>query len=441
VMKATTFLPRLVAAAILGAGLAKPHRACGAERKFLSGYAGTLPSRDEDKAGNFFQKPAVRELLARLENSPLSRADAETILRGSGATLNDLLRTRILREDGSRLAIGFAYFTAADMVRIHDVADHASSSLAKAYRAKKRDFDRIVDSYPAKSVPRGEIEFALLAGFCLNWDGLKVTQDLGFRRPLLVEGKDFRYSFWASEAVTGRNYRELYWGSSTFPLAAPGWADAYSFSSFGDPDSDPRMNFPDLPYLPPGDLAANVRRAAGDVGLRDVDEMGQHFDQVLGGAVFDPVARILFALREKPRPESDLAATSGRDPAPLLALLEEIQYVERGSDGTWRLRVPAFDAGDRPMLERTIALSRDILRSWLRERYPAIRRELSDLTAVRAGLPFEALFTQIWHEIFGEVTRDLARDGTIESAYDHSRRYPGSLSVLWRQSLYVFTPG
>jgi hypothetical protein len=327
------------------------------------------------------------------------------------------------------------------MVRIHDVADRVSPSLAKAYNARKRDFDRIVDSYPAKSVPRGEIEFALLAGFCLNWDGLKVTRELGLRRPLTVEGKDFRYSFWASEAGAERDYREFYWGSSTFPLAAPGRIDAYSFSSFGDPDSDPRMNFPDLPYLPPSDLAANVRRAAGSVGLHDVDEMGQHFDQVLGGAVFDPVARILFALREKPRSERELAAAAGRDPSALLALLEEIQYVGRGSDGAWRLLVPAFDAGDRPMIERTIALSREILRSWLRERYPAIRHDLSDLTAIRAGLPFEALFTQIWHEIFGEVTRDLARDGTIESAYAPVRRYKGSLSVLWRQSLYAFAPG
>jgi hypothetical protein len=426
-----------VGAALLAAATTVP----GGERKFLSGYAGTLPSRDDDKAGFYFQKPAVRGLLAKLETAPLPRSEAEESLRESGATVNDLLRARILREDGGRLAIGFAYFTAADMVRIHELADRVSPSLAKAYRARKRDFDRIVDSYPPKSVPRGEIEFALLAGFCLNWDGLKVTQDLGLRRPLLVEGKDFRYSFWASEAVPGRDYREFYWGSSTFPLPAAGRADAYSFSSFGDPDSDPRMNFPDLPYLPAGDLAASVRRAAGNVGLRDVDEMGRHFEQVLGGAVFDPVARILFALREKPRPESELAAAAGRDPSALLALLEEIQYVERGPDGAWRLLVPVFDAGDRAMLERTIALSRDILRSWLRERYPAIRRDLSDLTAVRAGLPFEALFTQIWHEIFGEVTRDLARDGTIESAYDRSRRYPGSLSVLWRPSLYAFTPG
>jgi hypothetical protein len=438
--KATIFLPRLIAAAVLGAALAKPCRALGDERKFLSGYAGTLPSRDENKAGYYFGKPAVRALLARLETAPLPRAEAEAALQGSGVTLSDMFRTGIVRDHRGRLAIGFAYFTAADMVRVHAVADRLSPSLARAYRARKRDFDRIVDSYPA-SVPRREIEFVLIAGFCLNWDGLKVTQDLGSRRPVLVEGRDFRYSFWASEAVTGRDYREFYWGSSTFPLAAPGRADAYFFSSFGDPDSDPRMNFPDLPYLPAGDLAPNVRRAAETIGLHDADEMGQHFEKVLGGALFETTARLLFALREKPRPASELAAQAGGDPAALLALLEEIQYVERGSDGSWRLRVPVFDAGDRAMLERTIALNRDILGTWLRERYPGIRRDLSGLTAVRAGLPFEALFTQIWHEIFGEVTRDLARDGTIESAYAPSRGYKGSFSVLWRQSLYAFIPG
>ena len=57
------------------------------------------------------------------------------------------------------------------------------------------------------------------------------------------------------------------------------------------------------------------------------------------------------------------------------------------------------------------------------------------------GVPFEALFTQVWHEIFGLATRELALRHMIASAYGDAVRHKGSLSVLWRQSLYSFSPG
>jgi len=131
----------------------------------------------------------------------------------------------------------------------------------------------------------------------------------------------------------------------------------------------------------------------------------------------------------------------GDDPAPLLALLREIGYAERDGHGRWRLTVPVFDAADRPMLEKTLALSRSVLRAWLAAREPELRREMSGLTAIRAGLSFEEIFTQVWHEIFGATTRALARDGMIASAYGGKARSKGSFSALWRQRLYAFVPG
>ena len=67
--------------------------------------------------------------------------------------------------------------------------------------------------------------------------------------------------------------------------------------------------------------------------------------------------------------------------------------------------------------------------------------ELAGLTTLRNSLPFEALFTQIWHEIFGLVTRDLVRLGVTADAYTQDVPYKGSFSALWRPSLYSFIPG
>ena len=410
------------------------------ERKFLSGYAGTIPPRASDRARTYFDQPPVRSLIARLEKGSLPAAAVDAALDGSGASKDDLLRVGLLRRDGERLAIGFAYFTAADMKTIHAIADRAAREMVPLYRRHGHELDRIVASYSAAGVPRGELAFVLVAGFGLNWDGLALTREMGLRRPRLVEGDGFQYSFWASEEVPGRDYREFYWGSSTAPLADPGDARAWSFSSFGDPDSDPRMNFPDLAYLSAGDMTPAVRAAAGRIGLRETEEFGQKFHGVLGGAVMRHAADVLFALRKSPLSEAELRTAAGGDPAPLVALLEEIGYVE-GADGGWRLRVPVLDAADRPILDDALALNRRVLRSWLQFRGAWLRRELSGLTAIRAGLPFEALFTQVWHEIFGATTRELARAGIIASAYAKGAHAPGSFSVLWRQSLYKFIPG
>lgn len=406
-------------------------------RQFFSGYAGSLPSRDVDKARTFFDRPAVRGLLARLEGGSLSREAVESTLQGSGTSLSDLLHVRLIRPDGDRYAIGFAYFTADDMRRIYAVADRAAPSLAAAYRARKSEFDRIFSRYPVSTVPRDRIAFVLISGFCLNWDGLEVTRELGYRRPVWVEGDGYRYSFWASETVAQRDYREVYWGSSTFP---PQPAE-YAFSSFGDPDSDPRMNMPDLLFMPPKEMAPAVGAAAGRVGVHDEDAFGMHFEQVLGSSVATKVSAVLFALREKPQTSAQLEAEAEDSTQALLALLTEVQYVSADGRGVYHLTVPVFDRGDKGLVTDTIALSRAIMRSWLRQHLPEMKRELSGLTAVANGLPFEAVFTQIWHEIFGQVTRDLAQSGVTASAYGQDVRYKGSLSVLWRPVLYSFIPG
>src|SRR5690349_9136636 len=114
------------------------------ERKFLSGYAGTIPPRESDRARTYFDLPPVRALIARLEKGSLPSAAVDAALEGSGASKDDLLRVGLLRRDGDRFAIGFAYFTAADMKTIHAIADRAAREIVPLYRRRARDLDRIL---------------------------------------------------------------------------------------------------------------------------------------------------------------------------------------------------------------------------------------------------------------------------------------------------------
>lgn len=59
-------------------------------------------------------------------------------------------------------------------------------------------------------------------------------------------------------------------------------------------------------------------------------------------------------------------------------------------------------------------------------------------TALRQGVPFECLFTQIWHELFGLATRQLVRSGILFDPAGRLVRYKGSYPTIWRRALYNF---
>lgn len=431
-----------------------PAAAQNSEREFASGYAGVLPGEAKLLAREYFDDPAVRRLIYRIETSPARRSDVEEAIAGTGRTVADLVRVKILREEDGLYYIGFNYFTADDMRAIYAATDKYTPSLVAAFQARKHDFDRIFTAYPAHSVSKDALAFAIVAGFSLNWDGLQITEDNGWRKPDLVrgtgpDGVEWGYTFWAAENVAGHSVHGFYWGSSTFPGGGYNLENEpldYAFTSFGDPYSDPRMNFPDLLYLPGEAMAAPVRDLAAEIGLADRSLFGGAFEieNALGVEIARPIGTILFALRERPRTTAQLRKIAGdetsADIGTLVALLEETGYVE-SHGGKHRLVVPVFDYADKETFDAAMALSREVLEGWLNENYAAIKDDLSGLTALGQGVAYESLFTQIWHDFFGQTTRDLAAAGFYADPAGGAVKYPGSLPVLWRTTLYELTLG
>jgi hypothetical protein len=374
-------------------------------RSFYSGYAGTLPSDPKLKARTYFDDPKVRALIYQMEQGPVARSRVAASLDGSPFTIDDLTRVKLLREEGDRYFIGFNYFNAQDQAAITTAARAFVPSLVHAYAEKRPQLNRLLAQYPVKTVGKDRLAFILLAGFSLNWDGLKITREKGYRNPILVEGPGFRYSFWASEEISNHNTHGFYWGSSTFPGGGYDFKEPtdYSFSSFGDPYSDPRMNFPDLMLMPATDMKPEIRAAATNIGLVDDDSFGSHFTNVIGPDSTQDLARLLFALRTSPAGALKLASLM-RAPAKVdfyLNLLVESEYVFRDKGGIYRLKIPVLDRQDGAMVTGVLNFSRRILEHWLAVNYPKIRKDLRSLKALRQGVPFESLFTQIWHELFG----------------------------------------
>ncbi|MGA2261317.1 MAG: hypothetical protein ABSH28_07770 [Acidobacteriota bacterium] len=433
-------ITRVICSVLLLLPFRQTHADAG-QREFSSGYAGILPMDAKNLARTYFSEPAVRRLIFDLEKGPLQLERAAEVLKGTHFTVDDLLRVKLVSERDGRLFIGFNYFNADDIKAIDRVAALYVPSLVHAYLDQQQAFERIFKTYSAGTVSSKKLAFVLIAGFSLNWDGLRTTQELGYRKPLLVQGEGWRYSFWAEEDVTDRSTKEFYWGSSTFPAGKYNFSNKpadFAFSSFGDPFSDPRMNFPDLLYTSAADMAPAVRDVAQKIGLVHETAFGADFQNVLGFERARDLAALLFALRASPEAEARLAR-SIREPEKIgayLSLLKQIQYVERGKDERYRLLFPVLDRMDKKLVDQSLALSRQIFSEWLKTNYGKMREDLGALTAMKQGVPFESLFTQIWHEWFGLTTRQLVRAGFMFDPYSKDATYKGSFPALWRLSLY-----
>jgi hypothetical protein len=286
------------------------------------------------------------------------------------------------------------------------------------------------------------LAFVLVTGFSLNWDALDLLQKEGYRRPMFVHGSGWQYSFWASEDVPSYSYKGYYWGSSTFPADEMNLDPPldFAFSSFGDPLSDPRMNFPDLLDLPPDQMTPAVKAAAERLGLRDDNALGLGLKNVIGPSRGREIGAILFALRTGatrleqicPRVTSDDTADCEGE----LGLLVATRYVITSRDNEYALSVPVFDISDQAMVNSALQLSRAVIADWLNRNYAPIRAELSGLTAARQGVSYAAMFTQIWHELFGLATRELIESGQIEDPRAANAVWNGSIPVVWRTALY-----
>jgi hypothetical protein len=405
------------------------------KREFITGQAGTLPTDPKDMARTYFNQLAVRRVIYALESGPIAQRDAENRLATGPATLSDLVHVKLVRVEHGEVRLAFAYFTTSDMRRIHAVAAQYVPTLVAAFRAKAGEFATLWEKYPVASVNRYQLAFNLIAGVGLNWDALDVLTTGGWRNPVLVSGPGWRYSFFASEDDSDYSYRGYYWGSSAFPADLPDIVPPMplAFASFGDPTSDPRMNLPDLLGLPASQMAPPVREAAEHLGFRNDSRTGPATLGVEAGRQF---GRLLLALRTRQSTTAQLQSLLPGDPvAAELELLHRIAYVRSRNDGRFELAVPVLDNRDRTMFGAVRALNKRLIREWLARNYAPIRMHLTDLTALRQGVAYEALFTQIWHEIFGLATRELVAEHLVADPYAPSNPSPGSLGMAWEPDL------
>ncbi len=365
--------------------------------------------------------PVQRLMLAAVEH-PQTQQGIYTALQGTPVSLDDLLRLNLLRQDGGRYRLNYLLLTVQDQETMYQLCERFGQSLGKAFLSHKAEFEQIPKGYANTSM-RPQLLFDLVAGAALNWVGLDLTTELGYRIKTPHHPNGDVYLVHSKERGAKLDSEGLYLDSET----APG--SSMSFSTFGDRDSR-LLGLPDVfdgvdaatgnwQTLPevygalPSEYITYILVALDDAGiLMNAVAHGIDTDEALTNKVLIPKDRREAAIR----------------------LLTAIGYLNV-SDRRYSAGVPVLVEKDKPLVDQTLQLSRTIMTDWLRKNYPAMQRDMTSLSPMQNGVPFSLAFSEVWHYTFGFATKWLAETEFYANPRAKGNRYEGYMPLVWASSV------
>ncbi|RMG53059.1 MAG: hypothetical protein D6723_07720 [Acidobacteria bacterium] len=363
---------------------------------------------------------AVQKFLLELAQGPQEVDVARAAMAGSAVSIADLLALRLIRREGERYFLNFALYTATDVKRIRDTSERYAESLAAAILARRTEIEDALRAYDAPGVDPKAVTYFLLGCASLDWDGLNLTAEKGYRKTT-AQRPDGTYVP-AAEEMSDESLEKVYWGShnSTY--------DNIHLTSFGDHHSLPRFMLPDLlwrtPRFPssyPDALKAALQELLAESFKRIGYQLG----------------RIMLALRDGEKSGADLAQATEVKQSEVQALLHVLVALDYVIEhhGLYRARIPVLTRRDEVMARKILAIGRQVMERWLAENYESIKEELKDLSFSRSGVPFSEGVTMIWHYLFGITNRKLVEAGLFADPYATTRRYKGAIPVVYELAL------
>jgi hypothetical protein len=236
----------LAFAGILLLGSAKIAQAQGSggnapERPLIyTGVTGSIDASGLDDPQYVLAFLPVQRLMMQATRHPLSKAEIDKALQGTPVTLDRLLQLELLRKEEATYRLNYLLLTTEDQQTMYRVCAGYGQSLAEAFRSHRAEFDRIFTRYPNAAL-RPQLMFGLIAGAALNWAGLDVTTELGYRVQPPRHADGSVYFVHSAEVGAQLDFKGLYLDSET------ALGSKMSFSTFGDGASSPRLQgLPDV---------------------------------------------------------------------------------------------------------------------------------------------------------------------------------------------------
>ncbi|MCI0601795.1 hypothetical protein L0156_02170 [bacterium] len=184
--------------------------------------------------------PQVQQILLDIAREPRDKEYLDQALQGSTVGRKDLKALGLIRFSENRYTINFTLFTREDLKTILRVSEAKAEKMTKGFLGRKNEIESILSTDPSLSTDRKkELAFILLGCFSLDWDGLRITADKGYRYKPPKDAMGNGYVPWAQEKDPSI-LKGLYWGSHNEE------SQDVVITSFGDHHSLPRYTLPDL---------------------------------------------------------------------------------------------------------------------------------------------------------------------------------------------------
>jgi hypothetical protein len=400
----------------------------GDDRVLSTGHHGTLLSTGAEDPRYLLSFPAAQRLVLRvMRERGVAVAEAHRALQGLPYRLENLEAAGVLKRDGDHYRIAYMVLSVDDQGAIYAAGQAYGGSLADAFAAAATRYQQLFARYPRAEL-RADLAFVTVAGYTLNWDGLRIGTELGMRAQPLTKPNGDRYLLYSKEIGPRRDVTGFYWGShSSNPIGN------VRLTTFGDAPSQPRIGgLPDIYFgVTDGIAAFKNHPALVAAATRQINSV---FDDVLGldGA-------IMLALRDQPKTLRELELLTGRSATHVSQAIEVLlasRYLrERDAQQRYSAAVLVLSEADRAMLDEARKLGREILTQWLTANYSKIERDLSELDVSKAGIDFTQTFSEVWHFVFGYATKELAQRGFYTNPREPGRTHVGFVAVVFKADL------
>ena len=330
----------------------------------------------------------------------------------------------LLREQDGEYWIDFNLLRVDDQQRIIEVSTEAGRDLARALLRRADELRGVAGNHLQPGNLTAEFLYFALGCFSLDWDGLSLTAERGWRlgAQRVIDGLAF--TPWAKERGAEVSLQGLYWGSHSSS------AGDVTLTTFGDHHSLPRFGLPDL-------LWSNKTSFPRFEGLEDEKAAAARLLSAYERDVMTDVAGVMMVLGSDAMDAETLGELTGIATTKLerlLAFLEVADYVEL-RDGRWHATALVLRREDAAAVDAVAAIGRETMIEWHEDNLGRLRQDLADLTPIRNGVPFERVYTEIWHFAFGIANRTLVEEGLFADPYAADRRFKGFLPVVWESSL------
>lgn len=398
--------------------------AFGQDRPLQVGVTGSTPQEATQNPTFILGTADVQHLILEIAEQPREAAYIEEAIAGNVFGLKDMVAVGLLREEEGLYRIDFNLLRVEDQLAILDLSEELGRDLAESLLERQAEFEVLAAAHDQPHLDAGHLLFIVLGCFSLDWDGLELTEERGYRAGAqrTLDGESF--TPWAKERGAEISLEGLYWGSHSQA------AEAFTLTTFGDHHSLPRFGLPDMLW--------STGEAFGRYA--DLPEARRAAARVLSAYardVLDDIARVMEALRAHDRTQAELAQVTGVEDEKLerlVDLLEAADYAVRDGE-TIQGRALVLTSEDAELVRRIVAAGREIMTAWHEAHYASIRRRLADLTPTRNGVPFERVYTEVWHFIFGAANRTLVERGLFADPYASERRHRGFLPVVWASGI------